>query len=218
MRIDGVYFPDGDTTNDKIAASKEIARHGFQIDSLHCALKHVTNWTIAVDGGSNIGTWSKEMSEYFDHVLAFELTPETFRCLQKNLNGWNITNVTPYNRALSNSKREVGISAGKRSGGNSVSELPNGSTKTSVKTTTIDELALTDLGFLKLDLEGHEGRALQGAQETILKFKPIILIEHKKKLARKYGNPCLATDTLKQLGATLIEKTGPHDIDWIYGW
>jgi FkbM family methyltransferase len=47
-----------------------------------------------------------------------------------------------------------------------------------VSAVTIDSLNLDQCDFIKLDLEGAEPLALQGAKETIKKFHPIILFEH----------------------------------------
>jgi FkbM family methyltransferase len=47
-----------------------------------------------------------------------------------------------------------------------------------IKITTLDSLNLPGLDFIKIDVEGAEGLVLQGAAETIKKFKPVIFFEH----------------------------------------
>lgn len=154
------------------------------------------------------------MSKQFNHVYSFELDPDTFACFEKNVEYWKISNVTIKNCGLSNTHQFVGIADGrtKRSGGRHI----KGSG--SIPTTTIDALQLSNLDFLKLDLEGHEAKALEGARETLTAFHPIVIIEHKPHLARRYGGPNDAIDILHELGASLLDKVGKDNIDWVFGW
>ncbi len=46
-----------------------------------------------------------------------------------------------------------------------------------VETRTIDEYALPKVGFIKIDVEGHEVSVLEGAEKTIAQHKPNLLIE-----------------------------------------
>ena len=41
----------------------------------------------------------------------------------------------------------------------------------------LDDLHLTNVGFIKIDVEGFEWRVLRGAWETIARSKPYILVE-----------------------------------------
>ena len=47
----------------------------------------------------------------------------------------------------------------------------------SVSTVTIDNMKLQDVGFVKLDVEGHEISVLKGMRATINKFRPNFLME-----------------------------------------
>jgi hypothetical protein len=46
-----------------------------------------------------------------------------------------------------------------------------------VEVRPIDEFAVTDLDFMKVDVEGHEVEVLQGALETIKQCRPALFIE-----------------------------------------
>lgn len=48
---------------------------------------------------------------------------------------------------------------------------------TEIRTMTIDGLALPRLDLLKIDIEGMELQALEGARETIARCRPIIVVE-----------------------------------------
>jgi hypothetical protein len=70
--------------------------------------------------------------------------------------------------------------------------------------------------FIKMDCEGYEPYILRGAENTIKKFKPVILMEDKN-LSKKYygeeGN--LAVDILLEWGYTM-EVSWPKDCVMVY--
>ena len=217
-QINGICFPDIDVSSPTmIEKSKVVAEQGFQLDSLRAALQYVNDWSIAVDGGANIGTWTHELSNHFHNVYSIELAPDTFECLQHNIEHWGIdSNVHLMHRAISNvSSNYVGLSEGEaktpRSGGRHIKGTGD------IETIAIDDLKLPSLGFLKFDVEGHEAQALEGAQQTLKQFHPIVLIENKTRFANRYGNSS-AVDILTNLGAQLVHKAGPNQIDWIFSW
>ena len=62
----------------------------------------------------------------------------------------------------------------------------------SVPVTTVDALAaeagIDRLDFLKCDIEGAELRMLQGAEETLERHRPVLLLEIEDRHVRKYGH------------------------------
>lgn len=217
-QINGVCFPDIDVSTPKmIEKSKIVSIFGFQINNLNSALKYVTNWSIAIDGGANIGTWSYRLSNHFKKVYAFELAPDTYKCLCNNVKYWQIDKqVETANQAISNKQTYVGVANGTskhpRSGGRHIQGQGN------IPTIMLDDLDLPNLGFLKLDLEGHEAKALEGARHILSKFKPVVLIENKPKLAKRYKHNLSAVNILTEMGARVVEKVGNHQSDWIFSW
>ena len=78
---------------------------------------------------------------------------------------------------------------------------------------TLDSMNLPGLDFLKIDVEGAEGLVLQGAAETIKKYKPTIFFEHNwqtidPKLV-DVGHVPTPFEVLVQLGYTTFKY-----IDW----
>ena len=45
----------------------------------------------------------------------------------------------------------------------------------------LDEYNFSDVNFIKIDVEGHEHEVIEGARETIKKFKPTMVIEMEEK-------------------------------------
>ncbi|WP_460370901.1 FkbM family methyltransferase, partial [Actinocorallia lasiicapitis] len=53
-----------------------------------------------------------------------------------------------------------------------------------VPTVRLDDLDLHDVRFMKFDIEGHEAAALRGAERTIRRDRPVLLVE----LEARHGN------------------------------
>jgi len=108
-------------------------------------------------------------------VYAFEPEPSNFEKLKANLERNKVTNVIPLQLALSENEGEMQVA----SGGNS-STITQTGTGTSVKVTTIDKFVeantLPRVDFIKMDVEGHELKVLEGAHETIQAFKPSLAL------------------------------------------
>ena len=153
---------------------------GIQVDHLMRALPHVKKWTLALDGGAHVGSWTRPLAERFGHVVAYELAPDTFECLRRNT--LSLSNVRIVNAAIGHRRGRVGVQEPGHTLGRSVAEGGD------IPMLRIDDEKLPALDFLKLDLEGYEYFGLKGAEKTIRKFKPVILVEDKGH-GLKYGVP-----------------------------
>ncbi|MFD0665970.1 FkbM family methyltransferase [Thermocatellispora tengchongensis] len=65
-----------------------------------------------------------------------------------------------------------------------------------VRTVTIDELGLSDVRFMKVDVEGHELAALRGAERTVRRDRPLLLVE----LETRHQDIALVIDLLAGWG------------------
>ena len=129
---------------------------------------------IVFDIGAYVGDtalWFSKAVGSHGKVYAFEPEPRNFEKLKANLERNKVTNVIPLQLALSENEGEMQVA----SGGNS-STITQTDTGTSVKVTTIDKFVeankLPRVDFIKMDVEGHELKVLNGAYETIQAFKP----------------------------------------------
>ena len=53
--------------------------------------KYVTNFDLAIDVGANVGLWAKPLTEKFNQVIAFEPLEQVYTCLERNVQGLNVT-------------------------------------------------------------------------------------------------------------------------------
>ena len=136
---------------------------------------YVDKVKIIVDGGASIGDTSKRFSDIFENakVHAFEPFTKFFRILKENSK--NYTRIIPYSCALSNSSNSEYLNVNVSEGTNSLlsSEVQKAhphfdllETKESIQVDTkqLDVLFPKEtIDVLKLDLQGGEYNALQGA-------------------------------------------------------
>lgn len=195
VNIDGYWYP---FMND--VAGRNL---GYG-DSMEKVLSHVKDWSVAIDGGAQVGRVANRLAEKFGKVIAIELSQRNYDCLRKNIKG----NVVPILGCLTN-VRGGNFTASPDKHPDSpicraVAASP-GATGT-VPSITIDELGLESCGFIKLDLQGFDYFALLGAEHTLRRFKPPIFFEHDASCFERYG----VTDNdpanfLKGLGYELLE-------------
>jgi FkbM family methyltransferase len=139
----------------------------------------------AVDVGANIGLYTCELSRRFHRVVAFEIN-EDLITLIRQFNPGNIELILCGLSSAGGSARfYIPVAGGQaHEGWGSLhrDNLTGAETliEKDVKLATLDEFALTEVDFMKIDVEGHEVEVLKGAVKTIEKWRPIVLVELKK--------------------------------------
>lgn len=174
--VHGWAFPDVDDF-----MWREMAPDGtYQSGHLAAAMRHVTDRSLAIDCGAHVGTWSRLMSGLFHRVIAVEPSPDTFEALATNMGTFQCGNVELRQAAVGAVSGFVSIApldpraeAAKNTGARFVKD---GGT---IPCQRIDDWQLPSCGFLKMDIEGAEPLALEGARETLQRCKPIVLFENK---------------------------------------
>jgi FkbM family methyltransferase len=133
----------------------------------------------AIDIGANIGNHTLYFSERFLHVNAFEINSRTYELLDFNTR--EINNISTFMLGLSDKNeivrfRQDNLNVGH---GKIVDDSEDNKYDLEFKVNTLDsqDLQLTNLKLIKIDVEGHEFNVLKGAISTIQKFKPVILFE-----------------------------------------
>lgn len=198
-KIGKFWLPDEDTYFKPFLEASE----GFELGHLEMVLKYVKNFSVAVDGGAHVGSWSRYMAKRFRQVYAFECNPETYDCLSKNTEA--TVNIVPMQAGLGQQDGTMVVTKDTKREGNTGSYYLGATSGKALQTSycnviALDRLKLTALDLLKLDVEGYEWYALQGAEATILKHRPTIMIERKKFPGRYYATETDAHEYILSLG------------------
>jgi FkbM family methyltransferase len=126
---------------------------------------------LVIQAGGNAGYYPKQYSKLFDTVITFEPDHRNFYCLSYNVPE---ENVFKFRACVGNSNSPLGLELHKDH------DLNLGGLRIS-GTGIIPQIQIDCLGvspsLMHLDIEGFEGFALLGAEETIKKSKPIIVLE-----------------------------------------
>ena len=165
------------------------------------------------DVGANIGLYTWEVSKISPHrkILAFEPDPENIKLLQKTLSVANLQNLEICKYAVSNRVSEVlffqdsltsatGCVAGKDKPW--IEQYLNiSANEIRVKTNTLDSVISDDNNpsLIKIDVEGHEVEVLEGGRNTLIKIKPLLILESFPPKQRTI------LSILKELGYKLID-------------
>ncbi len=134
----------------------------------------------SVDIGANKGVYTYWLQRHSRHVYAFEPNPKIFRILARGVRG----NVTLSPVALSDQSHNATLRVPGSGGSYSNQRATLAPAKAgqeygelTVESRRLDDEGLEDIGFIKIDVEGHELEVLSGAKETIARERPVLLIE-----------------------------------------
>lgn len=133
--------------------------------------------------GGNIGNHTSLFSRFFKHTFVFEPNPLIYKILTNNIK-INKLKATAYNFGISDVKDELtfyidSINLGASSFIKELVKAPLAAITASVVSGDdfVQKHALTAIDYIKIDAEGLEGRIIQGLQETIKQYQPLITLE-----------------------------------------
>jgi FkbM family methyltransferase len=210
--VHGWWFPDHERHLSEWLASvnEEVdGRLRYQGKKQDMAMKWVRNFRTAVDVGAHVGLHSFYMAKKFQRVRAFEPVEEHRQCFMRNTEG--LGNVEIYPCALGEHWGWVSMHTSHGSSGDSWV-----SGQGDIEMRTLDDMVLESVDYIKLDFEGGELAALKGAEKTLLRCKPCVMVEQKPGRAQKFGlKETEAVDYLRALGANhRAEKSGDFVMTW----
>jgi len=133
---------------------------------------------ISLDVGANLGLFSYFMARLSPRVIAFEPNPNPLRILRRVAD----RNVEIVPAAIGNEDGPVFLNVprnrkGWSSNGAGLGKAGAKSFPVEVTGLRLDSLTLPPVGFIKIDVEGHELAVLEGARELIKRDRPAIFLE-----------------------------------------
>jgi FkbM family methyltransferase len=209
----GWWFPDQDTHFAEMLA-KNIAKGGgpvYQEPVRKKSIRLCQQRGLALDIGANVGLWSRDLTQVFQHVIAFEPVEDFRNCLLKNVVG---SNFEVRACALGADDTTINMIITAENTGHSHVDTATVGTGT-IPMHRLDSLTLPKVDYIKIDCEGYENTILRGAKETVLRDRPIMVVEHKKHQDVGHTDVDQALDTLINWGAKII---GHVNNDYIVGW
>ncbi|MFI9589924.1 FkbM family methyltransferase [Nonomuraea sp. NPDC052265] len=181
-----------------------------------------------LDVGAHVGHYALRMARAFTRVIAVEPNPVALRALRLNLQLNDIENVDihpvashdssarlrlwdPYNVTAGPCTRTLGVGeAATVPADCATSALHHGEEGFGAFLGEVNALPIDlmtsrsreRIRLVKIDIEGHEGKALAGANETIAHHQPALLIEMHDSM---YG---------ERIREEVIEQLSRHDYAW----
>lgn len=133
-----------------------------------------------VDAGANLGLHSIALAKLATHgetIYAIEAHPEVFPLTRYNCR--RSPAIRCINRAASDQPRTVSMPRFRQSVNAAIASVSTEPVagQHAVQAVTIDSLGLENVGFMKIDVEGHELACLRGAAQTIRRDRPTLLVE-----------------------------------------
>jgi FkbM family methyltransferase len=177
-----IYVPDTDNGQYAWLLTTQASPEDEWID-LVLALMALRPRGVALDVGANFGCWTVALSTEAYQVHAFEPQRQVCGLLRRTVRP--LGNVFVYQKAIgehSGLARIPDLDVINRTNFGGVSmnmahwEHPDAPMQM-VAVATIDSFDFQDVSFIKVDVEGEEAAALEGARDTIKRCKPILFIE-----------------------------------------
>lgn len=179
-----------------------------EVNDIEKILKYVKDFGRCVQAGGNVGVWPKRYAKYFEQVITFEPYFRNFYCLSYNVKEENVVKMN-CGVGRTNSFAKV---VNDEPNNNGAVRLEESKENFGVPVVSIDSLNLNSCGLIQFDIEGYEHFAIEGALETIKKFRPVICLELKGH-GEKYGCPDeLTISLLNRMGYVLIERVRKDSI------
>lgn len=155
---------------------------------------------VFVDVGANQGEFSVMAASRASRVISFEPVDEYRRRLEDNiaLNGFRNVHIMPF--ALGDVEKDLPIydAPGMFTDGTRHEGLPTlyasekrPNVRETVRVRRLDdvlaELAVNRVDVMKLDIEGAEWSALRGAEKTLARFRPVLILEIARETCQSAG-------------------------------
>jgi FkbM family methyltransferase len=135
-----------------------------------------------VDVGANIGAYSIGLSPFLNKgkIISFEPNPRAIQYLEENIRHNKLKNITVNRLGLSDNLEKATLYNTSNLTTASLNVIKNSDQKEETSLITLDKYCkdnnIDKIDILKIDIEGHEYKAIKGAVEIITKSKSMVLV------------------------------------------
>lgn len=211
-QVDQWWFPD-----EELMLPAEMTKHQVYVDGrltwqyhkYEAAMKCCRKRRVAIDIGAHVGLWSYFMARDFDYVHAFEPLVDHRACWARNLEGTPPERVALYGMALGAANEIVHMTSDPTAtGGAHIGDGPH-----AVQVWALDDFGIAIVDLIKIDVEGYEAAVIRGAVQTLLRCRPVVIVENVERNLERYGeSPASVINQLTDLGMQVQTRLGPDTI------
>ena len=160
-------LPDSDTHFKNIAT--------YQQRQWQAGVDATQGRSVAVDIGAHVGSFTVRYAAVFDTVIAIE--PVNTEYLFDNIS--HLGNVVVQPVGISNTRTTLYAHnpAPGNSGAWELHEQPQYAYDAAIRVIPLDDVELHACDLIKVDCQGHETQVIQGAHQTIERFRPTLQLE-----------------------------------------
>ena len=164
------------------------------------ALAYVKQWRVCLDIGSHVGEWTRPLAKRFHSVICFEPNPNFRECFTKNITERNVI-LWPH-----------GLSDREHSASQDFNSTVLRQGEGDIDCRTLDSFGLTNVDFIKIDVDGFEVPLLEGARETLTRNTAVVNIEMKRD--KRSNTVRRAEEILRDVGYQFKKRTKSDEV-WL---
>jgi FkbM family methyltransferase len=204
-------IPDGPMKGIQLALGEHVSHAHLNgtyerelLDAVDQALKP---GMVCYDVGASIGYISLLMASRAQKVYSFEPAPHAIAEIKKHCAANNLSNVEVVPQPVSDSVKTVQFQITDTAYGSAIGSGDSRWKQMTFETTSLDLFAQTHElpDLIKMDIEGEEGRALEGARKILTEKRPTLICEiHSNEQARHVGK------VLEECGYSIFSIDGQH--------
>lgn len=199
------------TVNDRVEDRLTYQRRKYA-----AALPFTKQRRLAIDVGGHVGLWSWQMARDFASVIAFEPMLEHFQCWRSNMAGIGHAHI--IKAALGETAEFVHLRTRTADSSGDTGVEPDGEGEVAIMLRLDDHLSGVDVDLIKMDCEGYEVFVCRGAEQLLLRCKPVVIVEQKPETGMEARYGIGTTDAVKFLEGLGAKRRRAIQGDYILSW